>query len=144
MLLELINDFNLDYKFDKKIIYNLILKIAKIEDKICKSINLIFSTDHYLNNLKVQYFNQNYYTDVIAFNLENKDELIDGEIYISMDRVIYNANKFGCSLDNELKRIIIHGVLHLMGYEDIKKNEKSVMTNLENQYISLDSRPVII
>tara|TARA_B100000029_G_C17389853_1_gene892963 strand:+ start:238 stop:672 length:435 start_codon:yes stop_codon:yes gene_type:complete len=144
MLLELINDFNLDYKFDKKIIYNLILKIAKIEDKICKSINLIFSTDHYLNNLKVQYFNQNYYTDVIAFNLENKDELIDGEIYISMDRVIYNANKFGCSLDNELKRIIIHGVLHLMGYEDIKKNEKSVMTNLENQYISLDSRPIII
>ena len=144
MLLELINDFNLDYKFDKKIIYNLILKIAKIEDKICKSINLIFSTDHYLNNLKVQYFNQNYYTDVIAFNLENKDELIDGEIYISMDRVIYNANKFGCSLDNELKRIIIHGVLHLMGYEDIKKNEKSIMTNLENQYISLDSRPVII
>ena len=144
MLLELINDFNLDYKFDKKIIYNLILKIANIEDKICKSINLIFSTDHYLNNLKVQYFNQNYYTDVIAFNLENKDELIDGEIYISMDRVIYNANKFGCSLDNELKRIIIHGVLHLMGYEDIKKNEKSVMTNLENQYISLDSRPIII
>ena len=144
MLLELINDFNLEYKFDKKIIYNLILEIANIEDKICKSINLIFSTDHYLNNLKVQYFNQNYYTDVIAFNLENKDELIDGEIYISMDRVIYNANKFGCSLDNELKRVIIHGVLHLMGYKDIKKNEKSIMTNLENQYISLDSRPVII
>ena len=143
MLLELINDFNLEYKFDKKIIYNLILEIANIEDKICKSINLIFSTDHYLNNLKVQYFNQNYYTDVIAFNLENKDELIDGEIYISMDRVIYNANKFGCSLDNELKRVIIHGVLHLMGYKDIKKNEKSIMTNLENQYMSLDSRPII-
>ena len=143
MLLELINDFNLEYKFDKKIIYNLILEMANIEDKKCESINLIFSTDYYLNNLKVEYFHQNHYTDVIAFNLENKGELIDGEIYISMDRVIYNANKFDCSLDNELKRIIIHGVLHLMGYEDIKKNEKSIMTNLENQYMSLDSRPII-
>ena len=61
-----------------------------------------------------------------------------------MDRIIENANQFNCHLNDELKRIIIHGVLHLMGYNDIKKNDKELMTRLEDTYMGLDSSPIII
>jgi rRNA maturation RNase YbeY len=76
--------------------------------------------------------------------LEDDDDLIDGEIYISMDRIIDNANKFNCNLNTELKRIIIHGLLHLIGYDDSNEEEKKLMTNLENFYMSECSQPIII
>ena len=126
MLFEVINNFNSDYKFDTKVIHKILLEISQHENRIFKSINFILTTDHHLNSLKIEYFNKDHYTDVIAFNLENSNELIDGEIYISMDRIIENANQFNCHLNDELKRIIIHGVLHLMGYNDIKKNMRTI------------------
>ena len=144
MLFEVINNFNSDYKFNTKAIHKILLEISQHENRIFKSINFILTTDHHLNSLKIEYFNKDHYTDVIAFNLENSNELIDGEIYISMDRIIENANQFNCHLNDELKRIIIHGVLHLMGYNDIKKNDKELMTRLEDTYMRLDSSPIII
>ena len=144
MLFKVINNFNSDYKFDTKAIHKILLEISQHENRIFKSINFILTTDHHLNSLKIEYFNKDHYTDVIAFNLENSNELIDGEIYISMDRIIENANQFNCHLNDELKRIIIHGVLHLMGYNDIKKNDKELMTRLEDTYMGLDSSPIII
>ena len=144
MLFEVINNFNSDYKFNTKAIHKILLEISQHENRIFKSINFILTTDHHLNSLKIEYFNKDHYTDVIAFNLENSNELIDGEIYISMDRIIENANQFNCHLNDELKRIIIHGVLHLMGYNDIKKNDKELMMRLEDTYMGLDSSPIII
>lgn len=144
MLFELINNFSNEYKFNTIEIKKIISKVTTNEDQPIKSINLILSTDSHLNNLKKQYFQKDHYTDVIAFNLEDDDDLIDGEIYISMDRIIDNANKFNCNLNTELKRIIIHGLLHLIGYNDSSKEEKKTMTNLENFYMSECSQPIII
>tara|TARA_Y100001970_G_scaffold98961_1_gene124498 strand:+ start:1209 stop:1643 length:435 start_codon:yes stop_codon:yes gene_type:complete len=144
MLFELINNFSDGYKFNNIEIQNIISKIAANEDQTIKSINLILSTDIHLNKLKKQYFQKDHYTDVISFNLEDEGDLIDGEIYISVDRIIDNANKFNCNSNEELKRIIIHGVLHLIGYNDANKEEKETMTNLENFYMSKCSQSIII
>ena len=120
----MINNFDSQYKFNNQAIYDIILKISKNENKQFESVNLIISTDEYLNKLKKTYFNKDHYTDVITFNLEDSNELIEGEIYISMARIIDNSHQFNVRLNDELKRIIIHGVLHLIGYNDIKKHEK--------------------
>ena len=143
MLFEIINNFNKSYNFISSEIKNIILSIKNGENKNIQSINLIISNDEHLNELKKQYFNQDYYTDVIAFNLEDEGNSIDGEIYISMDRIIYNANKYNCNLNDELKRIIVHGTLHLIGYDDTTKKEKESMTHLEELYMDMHSKPII-
>tara|TARA_Y100000996_G_scaffold338925_1_gene275777 strand:+ start:3451 stop:3885 length:435 start_codon:yes stop_codon:yes gene_type:complete len=143
MLFEIINNFNKPYNFISSEIKNIILSIKNGENKNIQSINLIISNDEHLNELKKQYFNQDYYTDVIAFNLEDEGNSIDGEIYISMDRIIYNANKYDCNLNDELKRIIVHGTLHLIGYDDATKKEKESMTHLETLYMGMHSKPII-
>ncbi len=143
MLFEIINNFNKSYNFISSEIKNIILSIKNGENKNIQSINLIISNDEHLNELKKQYFNQDYYTDVIAFNLEDEGNSIDGEIYISMERIIYNANKYNCNLNDELKRIIVHGTLHLIGYDDTTKKEKESMTHLEELYMDMHSKPII-
>ena len=102
-------------------------------------LNIIITNDEFLRQLKKDFFDVDVYTDVISFNLENKGEPIDGEIYISLERVIENAIEFGISSNSELKRIIIHGVLHLIGYDDKTKEEKMIMTNLENKFLETNS-----
>ena len=144
MLFDLINNFSNQYKFNTIAIQNIISKIATNENKAIKSINLILSTDIHLNKLKKQYFQKDHYTDVISFNLEDDGDLIDGEIYISMDRIIDNANQFNCNANEELTRIIIHGALHLIGYNDENTDQKKTMTNLENFYMSKCSESIII
>jgi len=143
MKFQMINNFDSQYTFNNKAIYNIISEISKNEHKKFESINLIISTDAYLNQLKRTYFNKDHYTDVITFNLEDSNQLIEGEIYVSMHRVIDNAHQLNIQLDDELKRIIIHGVLHLIGYNDIEEHEKKMMTKLENQYMGFSSKLIL-
>ena len=143
MKFEMINNFDSQYKFNNQAIYDIILQISKNENKQFESVNLIISTDEYLNKLKKTYFNKDHYTDVITFNLEDSNELIEGEIYISMARIIDNSDQFNVEVNDELKRIIIHGVLHLIGYNDIENHEKQIMTKLENQYMALNSQLIV-
>ena len=115
-----------------KFLYNRILKNHKIKNI---ELSLILSNRNYLNQLKIKYFNQNYYTDVIAFNLNNQDEDIVGEIYVSIDDIKQNAEKFNVTFNDEFKRIIIHGLLHIIGYNDDTQNKKQIMTSFENKYM---------
>ena len=102
-------------------------------------ITLIFGSDELLSDLKKKYFNKNHLTDVIAFRLneDNEDDETDleGEIYISLPRSVENAVKFNEPLNRELGRLLVHGGLHLMGYEDESKNNKKAMTEKENKYL---------
>ena len=95
------------------------------EQKEINSLNIIIEDDEFLRELKKKYFNQDIYTDVITFNLEDKNEPIDGEIYISLPRVIDNSKTYNSNISKEFKRVIIHGILHLFGYEDISFNQRS-------------------
>ena len=142
--MNIINHVKATHKFDENKISQIISNISKTENKKIDYINFILVDDKYLNKLKKEYFNQDYYTDVISFNLEDKNCPIDGEIYISINRVILNADKYNCSFNNELKRIMIHGLLHLYGYNDITKYEKQNMTNLENKYMNQNPGNIFI
>ena len=100
------------------------------------TISIILSNDAKLLQLKKQYFQQEVLTDVITFNLEEDGDPIDGEIYISLNRIEENALKFKQGIERELKRVIIHGILHLIGYDDQTREEKKKMTRLEDYYLS--------
>ena len=100
------------------------------------SITFVFSNDSKLSKLKKEYFGKNLFTDTISFNLEEKGEPIEGEVYISLDRVSENANIFKQDFITEYKRVIIHGCLHLLGYNDELPEDKTKMTELEEKYLS--------
>ena len=113
----------------------LVLDVLKFHNHNSAKISIIFSTYKILNDLKIKFFNLDYLTDVIAFNLNDVKENIEGEIYISPEIAKKNAKKFNNSFDNEIKRLIIHGSLHLIGYLDDTKNKKSKMNNIENKFL---------
>jgi rRNA maturation RNase YbeY len=100
------------------------------------SLNYVFCSDEYLRGLNIQYLNHTTFTDIITFNY-GSPKAIEGEIYISVDRIKENAEKFGVDFNSELRRVIIHGVLHLIGYKDKSKTEKSLMRKKEDTYLSL-------
>ena len=101
------------------------------------SLVIIFCSDEYLLGVNRRFLNHDYYTDIITFNLADKEELVEGEIYISTDRIRENALINKVALQNELHRIIFHGVLHLCGFKDKKSNEKTLMTIEENKYLKM-------
>jgi len=100
------------------------------------SITFVFSNDSKLRKLKKKYFRKDVFTDTISFNLEEKDDPIEGEVYISLDRVSENANIFKQDFITECKRVIIHSCLHLLGYNDELPKDKTKMTELEERYLS--------
>jgi rRNA maturation RNase YbeY len=100
------------------------------------SLQYIFVSDDYLLDMNLKYLQHDTYTDIITFDLsEKKSNFIEGEIYISVDRVRENANTEGVSFQNELLRVILHGALHLCGFNDKTKAQKANMRELESTYL---------
>ena len=143
MILDVIHNYTDKYKFDNNQINTLIKSTINSEGREINSINIILTDDEFLRKMKKKYFEQDLYTDVISFNLEDPNEDIEGEIYISMDRIIDNAKLLKSSIDMELKRIIIHGILHLIGYNDQTNSQKENMTKLENKYLAINIKKAI-
>ena len=110
--------------------------ILNDKDQNTATISIILTNDKKLLQLKNQYFQQDVLTDVITFNLEEDGDPIDGEIYISLNRVSENAREFKQDTGRELKRVIIHGCLHLLGYDDQTSEGKKTMTRMEDHYLS--------
>ena len=100
------------------------------------SITFIFSNDDKLRKLKKEYFGEDVFTDTISFNLEEEGDPIEGEVYISLERVSENAHIFKQDFITECKRIIIHGCLHLLGHNDESAEDKIKMIQLEEKYLS--------
>lgn len=107
------------------------------EKRVPGDISFIFCSDEYLLNINIQYLDHDTYTDIITFDNSEEDEMIEGDIFISIDRVKENAVQFNTSEQDELHRVIIHGILHLIGYTDKDKSHKSQMTDKENHYLQL-------
>jgi rRNA maturation RNase YbeY len=102
-------------------------------------INYIFCSDEYLAELNIKHLNHSTLTDIISFN-ETLGKLISGDIFISIDRVKENATEFKASFPDELHRVMIHGILHFCGYNDKTKEEKRLMREKEDYYLSLRSQ----
>ncbi len=98
-------------------------------------INYIFCDDEYLHKINMEFLKHDTYTDIISFDY-TLGKVISGDIYISVQRVEENAKEFNTTFDNELNRVMIHGVLHYMGYKDKTKEEKNVMRNKEELAIT--------
>jgi len=121
---------------NKKLVRKWIISNSCSEKKEVGDINIIFTSDKYLYELNVRHLNHNTLTDIITFDYSVENE-INGDIFISLDRVKENAKEFGIPTLNELHRVIIHGVLHLIGYKDKTKHQKLEMRAKEDYYLSL-------
>ena len=97
-------------------------------------INYIFCDDSYLNKINQEFLNHDTFTDIISFDYTLGKE-VGGDIFISIERVLENAEKFNEVFENELYRVMIHGVLHFMGYKDKTKKEKTLMRTKEDEKI---------
>lgn len=106
------------------------------EEKELGEIAFVFCTDEYLLEKNIKYLKHNTLTDVIGLDYSLKD-LLSGDIFISIDRVNDNAKDLDIQFDNELQRVMIHGVLHFAGYRDKNKNDKGIMQSKEDYYLSL-------
>jgi len=124
--------------FLKRPVKKWLAAIAKQEGKKIGDINIVFYNDEQLLMLNKQYLNHNTYTDIITFDYTEKD-VLHGDICISVERVKENAKKFSYTFDEELRRIMAHGILHLCGYKDKKNEEKLEMKRKEEEALSLYS-----
>lgn len=137
---ETINFFNEEIDFslnDENKTKNWILEIASQNKYKINNINYVFCSDEYLLQVNIEHLNHNYYTDIITFDLSEKEDEIESDIFISIDRVTENAVTNNNTFDKELLRVIIHGLLHLIGYNDKSNEEKLLMRKKEEECISL-------
>ena len=113
-----------------------IASIFKSEYKSLSSLSFVFCSDSYLLEINKNFLQHNFFTDIITFDLTPKGKKeIEAEIYISIERVKENAKTFKTSIQQELHRVIFHGVLHLCGYTDKSKLQKEKMTHKEDFYL---------
>lgn len=111
--------------------------VLKKEKKFLDEINYIFCDDEYLLEINKKYLKHNFLTDIITFDFTKTSDIghQTSDIFISIPRVKENAKKFNVSFENELMRVMIHGILHLCGYSDKSKKEKKIMRGKENEYL---------
>jgi len=141
--INIINDYGNKISFKTKLINQLIENLLFKHDTLDAKISIILSNKTLLNKLKKDYFNLNHFTDVIAFNLEEDKNPLDGEIYISIDDVLENSGQYKVTFNNEFKRVIIHGLLHLLGFKDETNKQKNEMTKLEDMNMTFISEEII-
>ncbi len=120
---------------DQAGIRNWILRHIKKEKHKLNNINFIFCTDEYLRKINREYLGHDYNTDIITFDNSELLKTIDGDIYISIHRIIANARTFKNTFEDELHRVMAHGVLHLLGYGDKNKKQKSEMKRQEDIWL---------
>lgn len=109
-----------------------ISKVILSESKKEGDINYVFCDDEYILEINKQYLDHDYYTDIISFDYSVGNEL-NGDIFVSIERVKENATDFNATFDEELKRVIIHGILHYCGYKDKSEEDEALMRSKEDE-----------
>jgi probable rRNA maturation factor len=129
-----INFFNEDVSFHlkrKRVLKSWIIQICLKEKKVIGNVNFIFTSKNKILEINKQFLNHDYFTDIITFN-SNSENTLGGDIFISIDTVIENAAIFESKFIDELYRVMIHGILHLLGYDDKTGKQKKIMRKMEN------------
>lgn len=127
------NDFNLD---NEEAISSWLSTVIASEKKKEGEINYIFCNDDYLHKINLEYLNHDTLTDIISFDYTVGNEL-NGDIFVSVERVQDNANDFKVSFEEELKRVLVHGVLHYCGYKDKGDEDERLMRSKEDEKIAM-------
>lgn len=139
MIKDKISFFNEDMNYrlkQKKLLRSWIFSTIKSENRQPGEINVILCSDDYLHKMNVEYLKHDTLTDIITFDYSEIDK-VSGDLFISLGRVRDNAAKYAIKTADELHRVIIHGILHLCGYNDKSSLEKTKMTAKEDSYLSL-------
>ena len=113
--------------------------VASAESKKLGELNVIFCSDPHILEMNRKYLGHDYYTDIITFDY-CEGNLLSGDLFISVDTVRDNSSFYGASFDEEIHRVIVHGLLHLIGYDDGTAEEKKMMREKEDYYLSLRER----
>jgi probable rRNA maturation factor len=106
------------------------------QNRVCGEIALILTSNKHIRLINRRFLNHNYFTDVITFDY-SEDRTVSGDIFISVDQVRINAESYGTVFEEELRRVMIHGVIHLLGYHDRSDEEREKMSHLENEALHL-------
>ena len=129
--------YNTDYTLTDEKLYSVWIKSAIFSENYeLGNIVFAFFNDEEVKKLNKKFLNKDYYTDVISFN-ETNDKIISGNIAISVDRVKENSKKFKCTFQDEMRRVMIHGLLHFMGYNDQNNEASAKMRKKENEKIKM-------
>ena len=129
---------NVNFKLSKPLSTNRWIKeVIKLEKGKLDSLNFIFCSDAYLFEINKEYLNHKTYTDIITFDNSEDSGSLNGDIFISIERVKENAHKLKIHFEDELRRVMVHGVLHLLGHNDKTNREKRLMRKREDAYLSL-------
>lgn len=134
-----INYQSQDIKFvlrDKRKVSKWINDVIKFHQKKLGNVSYIFCSNQYILELNQQYLNHNYFTDIITFDY-CYDNKVEGDIFISIDTVLDNSHRFKTNFNDELLRVIIHGVLHLVGFSDKTAKQQKQMRVLEDEALSI-------
>ena len=124
------------FKVNKIRILKLVNNLKKELNFSISSLPVNFISSSEITIINKKYLNHNYSTDIITFNYSGSQNNLDGEIFISYDDAKKNSHKFKNSLAEEIFRLVIHGILHLLGYDDIKAKDYKIMKRLENQLLN--------
>lgn len=125
------------FVFKQKTLTRKWLKLVA-ESEICRigDISIIFCSDNYILDINQRYLSHDYFTDIITFDYRDGDRL-SGDLFISVDSVKENSVEYGTEFNDELNRVIVHGLLHIIGYDDHTEEQTREMRSKENYYLSL-------
>ena len=128
------------FTYKNKLANNRWLKmVAGSEIRKIGDINVIFCSDNYILDVNMKYLQHDYFTDIITFDY-CEGKVLSGDLFISVDSVRENSIEFGTNFEEELHRVIVHGLLHLIGYDDHTEEDKKVMRQKENYYLQMRSQ----
>ncbi len=136
----MINFFNedIDFKFKDRNKFKVWLrKVAEKEGFRITDLNYIFCSDQYLHKINLEYLNHDTYTDIITFDNSEDETTIEGDIFVSIERVTDNSDTLNTYFEEEIRRVVVHGLLHLCGYDDHSIDDMAELRLLENNYILL-------
>ena len=123
------------FKVNKPEIHRIVSILKSELDFNISFMEISIITSQEIHKINKQYLQHDFSTDIITFNYSGENNTLDGEIFISLDDAYYNSLKYKVNLDNELLRLIIHGFLHLVGYDDKKPDDKKIMKRQENKLV---------
>ena len=126
-----------NYHINKKSVHSVVGRVKKELGFSISFLQINFVSSQYIKKLNAEYLRHKGSTDIITFNYSGDNEILDGECFISVEDAGENAKKYKVSFDNELIRLIVHGILHLVGFDDIEKKDKLRMKEEENRLVEL-------
>ena len=127
------NEFHID---KEEQVLNWLNSVAEMENHQVGELGYVFCSDEYLLDINIQYLDHDTYTDIVTFDYK-EGTVLNGEMYISTERVADNAKQFSVSFDSELRRVMVHGLLHMCGFGDKTDEDTKLMRAKEDEYLKL-------